>query len=59
MKPNPSPAGHCHLKLRRLRWWEQLLIQLSPARRRDYERSLAETMRWLVEHPEVPVEVER
>jgi hypothetical protein len=44
------------MTFRRLRWWERLLIRLIPARRRDYEQHLTETMRWLVEHPEEPVD---
>jgi hypothetical protein len=44
------------MRLRRLRWWERMLIRLIPARRRDYEQHLEETMRWLIDHPEVPVD---
>jgi hypothetical protein len=46
------------MKLVRMRWWRRAWLRLWPPARRRYEAGLREMMRYLVEHPEIPVEAE-
>lgn len=45
------------MELRRLVWWKRLRLRLWPPARRRYEAEMRETIRYLVEHPEIPVEI--
>lgn len=44
--------------LRRLGFWRLLWLALWPPARRRYDERLFRGMRFLVEHPEIPVEIE-
>ena len=44
------------MKMRRLRWWERLRMLVDRRYRQRYKQDLDEVMRWLMEHPEEPVE---
>lgn len=43
---------------RKLTFGQRLLLLVWPAYRRRYEADLKAGIRWLVEHPELPVEFE-
>jgi hypothetical protein len=42
--------------LYQLTLWQRLILTLFPALRRRHDAALNATIRWLVEHPEEPVE---
>jgi len=46
------------MKLRRLPWWQKVILLLSPRRRRCYEAGLLAGIRFAVEHPDIQVRVE-
>lgn len=44
-------------RLRSWRWlWHRLRTLVDRKYRQQYERGIDETMRWLLEHPEEPIE---